>query len=155
MNSKIFYRALVVDDEPIVRQATMRALSGEQFNCESATNGREASELVKQSHYDLVVSDLRMPEQNGHALAIELLTQSPRPIILVLTGGLEAALVEDLLSRGVDDVLFKPVDFHVFAKRALALVEMRRLTNQPDDSHLRVTAADSFAGATTQKTLAG
>ena len=76
------YRALVVDDEAIVRQATMRALASNGFFCEPASDGHEALALVRESTFDVVVTDLKMPRVNGHAVAVELLSQPKRPVVI-------------------------------------------------------------------------
>lgn len=119
------YHALVVDDEPAIRMLTMRELSRNGFACHAASNGRDASELVGRNRYDVVVTDLQMPTMNGHALAVELLGQPNRPIVVVLTGGTEPRLAKDLLSRGVEDILFKPIDQSILALKIRALVERR------------------------------
>ena len=136
MSSLATYRALVVDDEPMVRQLTTRALSRIGFICEPAANGREAIELAKQTSYDLVVSDLQMPEANGHKLAIDLLALPRRPVVLIVTGIIEPKISSDLRARGVDDVLYKPVEFGALAKQALALVEERAAARHNDRSAL-------------------
>jgi CheY-like chemotaxis protein len=66
------YRALVVDDEPAVREATVRALTAEAFWCESAADGAEALACFRKSRHDLVITDLRMPGMQGYALALEV-----------------------------------------------------------------------------------
>lgn len=125
MTAQIMYSALVVDDEAVVRTGTMRALSRCGFTCTPAANGKEASELLAEGHFEVVVTDLRMPEKNGHTLAVELASQSPRPVIVVLTGVSEPKLTHDLLARGVDDIQFKPVQYDVFAQRVRSLVEAK------------------------------
>ena len=125
MKTEVKYSALVVDDEAVIRAGTMRALSRFGFACFPAADGKEASQLLSQSHYDVVVTDLRMPEKNGHTLAVELTSRNPRPIIVVLTGVAEPKLTEDLLLRGVDDVQFKPVQFEVFAERVRKLADAK------------------------------
>ena len=125
MKTEVKYSALVVDDEAVIRAGTMRALSRLGFACFPAADGKEASQLLSQSHYDVVVTDLRMPEKNGHTLAVELTSRNPRPIIVVLTGVAEPKLTEDLLLRGVDDVQFKPVQFEVFAERVRKLADAK------------------------------
>jgi CheY-like chemotaxis protein len=117
------YRALVVDDEPALREATARALSAESFWCDTASDGREALERYRESRHDLVVTDLRMPGMHGYALAIELLKDEHPPRIVVLTAIAEPSLVRDLFSRGVDDVVSKPVDVRVFATKMASLFE--------------------------------
>jgi DNA-binding response OmpR family regulator len=129
MNASFQYRALVVDDEPMVRQATMRALSRAGFTCEAASNGNMAMDMARQTRYDAVVTDLRMPEANGHQLAVDLLGMADRPAIVVLTGVLEPKLSDDLKARGVDDILFKPVEYDLLAKKVQAVVEQRELAS--------------------------
>lgn len=118
-----FYRALVVDDEVQVRQLTMRALTDEGFRCHAAADGAEALQMADENRYDLVVADLRMPRAHGHALAAHLLLRDIRPVIIVVTGLLEPQLTKDLLARGVDDIVFKPIDYKLFAIKAKALVK--------------------------------
>lgn len=122
-----FYRALVVDDEVQVRQLTMRALTDEGFRCHAAADGAEARHMADDNHYDLVVADLRMPKAHGHALAAHLLLRDIRPVIIVVTGLLEPQLTKDLLARGVDDIVFKPIDYKLFAIKAKALVKRAKV----------------------------
>lgn len=122
-----FQRALVVDDEPLVRQLTMRALAEEGFRCDAAADGAEALMMIGETTYDLVVTDLRMPIAHGHGLAVSLLESADRPVLVVLTGILEPRIAKDLLARGVDDVVFKPVDYGLFALKASSLVKRRQM----------------------------
>lgn len=139
MNTDLQFRALVVDDEPIVRQGTMRALTRSGFTCEAAANGSIALEMVQQSRYDLVVTDLRMSEGNGHQLAVELLSMPSRPAIVVLTGVMEPKLANDLRARGVDEILFKPLEYDLLATKARTIVDRRSIvtpavTDAPDEN---------------------
>lgn len=126
------YSALVVDDEQAVRALAARALSDAGFRCDQAADGLEAEALLKKERYDAVVTDLRMPRENGHALAAKILARRPRPVIVVLTGVLEPSLAEDLIARGADDVEFKPVDYKPFAAKVKQLVDGRRDGNGAD-----------------------
>lgn len=119
------YRALVVDDEPAVRAIAMRELSRSGFTCDAARDGLHAKELLSDRSYDVVITDLRMPDMNGHALAVEILELSDRPLLVILTGVTEPRLARDLIARGVDDILFKPIDQSVLASKVRALVERR------------------------------
>jgi CheY-like chemotaxis protein len=119
------FRALVVDDEPQVRQMTARSLSRVGFDCEMACNGQDALEWIQAKSFDLVVADLKMPEVNGHKLATELLTRPRRPVIAILTGVEEPKLAKDLTARGVEGIFYKPVDFTEFAQDMLCVVEQR------------------------------
>jgi len=117
--------ALVVDDEYATRAAIARALRCKGFSCDLAANGEEALQRAACGNYDIVVTDLRMPEKNGHALAVELLELENRPLIVVQTGVVEPRLAADLLRRGVDDIVYKPTDQILLASKIRAMVDKR------------------------------
>lgn len=119
------YRVLVVDDDPTIRGLTARALTGAGLRCQLAVDGRDGLAHALTGRFDAIVTDIRMPAMNGHALAVELLSREDRPLIVVLTGVLEPRIAQDLLARGVDDVSFKPVDYKAFAAKVVALLHMR------------------------------
>jgi DNA-binding response OmpR family regulator len=119
-------RALIVDDEPMVRQATMRALTREGFRCESAHDGRRARQMVDESPYDVVVTDLCMPGENGHDLVLYLLGKPSRPAIVTMTGVIEPRVEAYFRRQGVEEIVFKPVDYSTFGKRIVEFAERRR-----------------------------
>ncbi|HEX4070212.1 MAG TPA: HDOD domain-containing protein [Planctomycetaceae bacterium] len=118
-------RALVVDDEQSVRSVVSMALSYHGIDSETAQSGNEAQTLVDTKHYDLVVTDLRMPDGHGHRLCTSLLEQKERPVVVVLTGVIEPRLHEDLRVRGIDAIFFKPVNFEEFAQQVQRLMHER------------------------------
>ena len=97
----------------------------EGISCEGASNGREAKEALTTNRFDVVVTDLRMPEVNGHALSLDILAENNPPILIVVTGVAEPRIARDLLSRGVDDVLYKPLDHDLLAMKIKSLIERR------------------------------
>ena len=123
------YRALVVDDEPVIREATVRAMSSLSFCCDAAGDGCEGMRVFKKRRHDLVVTDLRMPKKHGHALILELLQEPQPPHIVALTGVVDPRLAKDLLSRGVQDIVHKPVDYSMFAIKMLSIFEKQAWSN--------------------------
>src|ERR1043165_2175284 len=109
--------ALVVDDEPAIRKLTVQALEQHGFTCDEAGDGENALRKLAEREYEVLVTDLRMPKRNGHSLAVEVIAKDPRPLVIVLTGVLEPKLATDLIARGVDDIVFKPLDFNVFGAK--------------------------------------
>ena len=134
MSTTLQFRALVVDDEALVRQATMRALARVGFRCEAAADGAAAWELIQGTRYDVVVTDLRMPDANGHQLAVDLLAMPGRPAVVILTGVMEPRLANDLKIRGVDEIFFKPVPYDVLAKQVTTIVERRAAEKSVENS---------------------
>lgn len=119
------YRALVVDDDPTMRQLVTRFLAMEGFCCHQAHNGRAAREQLRHERYDVVITDLRMPQEHGYELVRQLERTADRPLVVVLTGVREPKLVRHLAHNGVDDVMFKPVELPLFAAKIRGLVEGR------------------------------
>ncbi|MDA1050219.1 MAG: response regulator [Planctomycetota bacterium] len=116
-------QVLVVDDEAAVRELTIRALERAGFECSPAINGEQALKMLDMEDYDVLVTDLRMPTLHGHALVVDLLARENRPLIYVITGVIEPKLAKDLLSRGIDDIFFKPVDHQMLAVKIAARLE--------------------------------
>lgn len=118
------FRALVVDDDPVVRTMICFALKQEGFQCDTAEDGREAlSKLESTDGYELLVSDLRMPNCHGYELLCDVLSRRNRPAVMVHTAVTDPVLAQDLIRRGVDDVSFKPGNYPLLALRARVLAQ--------------------------------
>ncbi|MCC6486633.1 MAG: response regulator [Candidatus Hydrogenedentes bacterium] len=139
-------RALVVDDSQEFRALLSRALQREGVNCDVAPDGLVAEQMLGLNCYDILVTDLRMPRKHGHQLITDVMASSNPPMIVVMTGVLEARLIADLISRGVRDVIQKPLAFDVMAAKIKALFERRAIG--PSES--AGAAAGTGAGAATR-----
>lgn len=89
-------RVLFVDDEPNILEGlrTLLRRHRRQWEMTFAVGGPAALELLKTENFDVVVSDMRMPEVDGAALLAHVQRQQPRTVRIVLSGHteLEAAL---------------------------------------------------------------
>lgn len=119
-------KSLIVDDEPIARQMLGFALGKEGFHCVHASDGAEAIECLEREAFDVVVTDLRMPNKHGHALAVELLTWKDAPVIIVHSSIDDPGMTKDLITRGVDDIIYKPANYAAFAAKTKAMVQRRK-----------------------------
>src|SRR5690349_10460760 len=93
-------RALVVDDDAVSQEITMRALAQAGIVSEAAFGGWQAEQLLAVRRFDVVITDLQMPNGNGHAFSVDVLKRSDRPILIVVTGITDPRLTRDLLVRG-------------------------------------------------------
>lgn len=138
------YHALIVDDEPSLRQLLARALSKVGIRCDTAENGIAALEMCQSHTYDLVIVDLKMPQMNGHALCLQLIQrQDQRPEICVLTGIMQALIDEDLRKRGVKHLYRKPVDYKEFSENMLELLERGAAAQTKDSKPVQTAATPS------------
>ena len=75
---------LVVEDEPVSLECISHFLRKQGYAVREARDGAEAIELIDNSQFDLVLSDIRMPRVDGVALATNILSRVPTiPIILM------------------------------------------------------------------------
>jgi two-component system, cell cycle sensor histidine kinase and response regulator CckA len=104
-------RLLVVEDEPMVRAVAERALVRQGYTVETACDGEEALALFAEGKsYDLVVSDVVMPNMDGPAMARALRVQRPDMRILFMSGYAEEQLRQSI---NLDKVAFLPKPFSV------------------------------------------
>jgi len=100
-------KILIVDDETKIREVVNEYSKAMGYECDEASNGKDAIELVNRNNYDCVVMDIMMPELDGFSACKKIKTLKNVPVIM-----LSARTEEDdkLLSfdLGVDDYVTKP-----------------------------------------------
>jgi HD-like signal output (HDOD) protein/ActR/RegA family two-component response regulator len=81
-------RILFVDDEPMVLQGIQRSLRimRTEWDMEFATGGPEALEIMARGHFDVVISDMRMPGMSGAQLLEQVKAKFPRTVRMILSG---------------------------------------------------------------------
>jgi DNA-binding NtrC family response regulator len=103
-------RILIVDDDPHFLRVLARILSGENFLVTSAAGACDALELVKSAQFDLIISDLRMPECDGLSF-LEALRQGGKNVpVIILTAYGEVDTYLAAMNAGATEYLNKPID---------------------------------------------
>ncbi|HKB87194.1 MAG TPA: response regulator, partial [Ignavibacteriaceae bacterium] len=120
-------RILVVDDEDIIRESLSYVLRKEGYNVHEAENGRVAYDMILKESYDLVVTDLEMPEMKGIQLLEEIKKLDIHTVVVVVTayGSLDTAIAA--LRSGASDYILKPVEFDELLIKINRLLEMKNL----------------------------
>lgn len=137
------HRLLIVDDEPLV-QIGLKSMIARDFPdieaAGSASNGREALELIGQLHPDIVIADIKMPIMTGLELLKESTKQyGPVPVFIMLTSYEEFDLVRQALANQAVEYLVKieltPKILRSALDKAVRRVEehVSRRENQPGD----------------------
>jgi len=98
--SKNKMTVLFVDDEPNVLKALRRATKKMDANILTAESGREALKIMEEGLVDIVVSDLNMPEMDGHELLEKVAASSPETVRIMLTANVDADSVIKAINRG-------------------------------------------------------
>jgi two-component system, OmpR family, copper resistance phosphate regulon response regulator CusR len=114
-------RVLVVEDTKDIAWVVEKRLS-KQFNVDIAVNGEEATNMINENPYDLIVLDLSLPKKSGFDVLKDMRKKSAYPPVLILSG---MNAVEDKvkgLKLGADDYLAKPFDVKELVARIDALL---------------------------------
>jgi len=108
-------RILVIDDQPHIRTIIHELLSYDNHQIDCAENGKIGLMLIRRQNYDLVITDVIMPERDGLEVIKAIKTDFPDTRIIVMTGGATRIDAENLLgmanAMGADRALLKPLDF--------------------------------------------
>ncbi|MFW5875334.1 MAG: HD domain-containing phosphohydrolase [Myxococcota bacterium] len=101
-------RVLVVDDESVIREILADFLSMEGFWVRTAEDGSAALVELSRTHYDLVLSDLKMPNMGGIELLEAIRKHTPNIVTVIMTGFGTVETAIDAMKRGAYDYILKP-----------------------------------------------
>src|SRR5499426_820398 len=101
-------RVLVVDDEKVIRDMLADFLGMEGYVVRTAEDGTSALTELHKGHYDLVISDLKMPRMGGIALLDEIGRHAPDALTVIMTGFGTVETAIDAMKRGAYDYVLKP-----------------------------------------------
>lgn len=112
-------KILVIDDEELVTESLKRLLKKAGYEPEVASSGTKAIELIQKTHFDLIISDIRMPDINGVEVVKrirEYLKQNGKPAIpeILITGYASKENLEEAERLKVADYIYKPFNIRDF-----------------------------------------
>src|SRR5262245_32275343 len=102
---------LLIEDEARLRDNLQTLLESEGYHVKVAQNGAEGIKRLRHESFDLVITDLVMPEIDGFQVLEYLKAYSPETVVVVMTAYVSAGSVIDALRKGAYDYLSKPFEF--------------------------------------------
>lgn len=99
---------LVVDDEEVLRNLLIKILTKEGYQVDTAVDGQEALEKLKQNAYHLLLADVKMPRMNGFELLKVAKQEYPKMGVIMMTAYGDTFSVKDSLLLGADEYVTKP-----------------------------------------------
>ena len=131
------HKILVVDDEDIVRVSCQRALEPEGYEVITVRSGAEGLKLLEKESFDLVMTDLKMPDMDGIEVLRSVKENWPDTELILITGHGTVATAVDAMKLGAFDYVekpFRPDEFVILVARALErkhlLLENLRLKSE-------------------------
>ncbi|MBW6511104.1 MAG: sigma-54 dependent transcriptional regulator [Desulfuromonadaceae bacterium] len=120
-------RILVAEDEEIMRITVLDHLRNQGWLADEAATGTAALELVRKNHYELILSDIRMPGMDGERLLTEVKRVAPRTEVVMMTAHGSTDNAVNCLKKGAADYILKPFDLDDLTFRINRLLEMQRI----------------------------
>jgi two-component system response regulator PilR (NtrC family) len=120
-------KILVVDDEDIIRESLAFVLRKEGYTVQEAENGLAAYNMLVEESFDLVITDLEMPQMKGIELLEEIKKLNIQTSVVIITafGSLDTAI--SALRNGASDYLLKPVEFDELIIKIKRLFDVKSL----------------------------
>ncbi len=126
-------KTLIVDDETELRLSVVSILKNSvpeiDFDITEAVNGLEAIQKVKQSSYDLVLMDVRMPEVNGLEALAQIKEHDPRTFVVIMTAHSNLQDAVTAIRDGAYDYVEKPVSSDRLAEIVRKSIEARDMVS--------------------------
>ncbi|MDD4778586.1 MAG: response regulator [Fermentimonas sp.] len=101
---------LVVDDNLTICLMLKSWLVKKGFNVDTASHTVEAKELVRESPYDMIISDIKMPETDGFAFLKWVKKYDPEILVIMMTGFADIESAVEAMKAGAVDYISKPID---------------------------------------------
>jgi EAL domain-containing protein (putative c-di-GMP-specific phosphodiesterase class I) len=124
---------LLVDDEQSIARAYARTLGAAGFSVQTASDGREAAAAARQRSFDVIVSDIAMPEMNGIELLRAVREHDLDVPVVLMTGGPAVDSAVRAMEYGALRYLIKPIDpgeLEEVVTRAVRLHQMAKIKRE-------------------------
>lgn len=120
------HHALIVDDEPDIRELLQLTLGQMDIHCRAAADLKQARKLLGQHQFDLCLTDMRLPDGTGLELVQYIQQHSPSLPVAVITayGSMQTAI--DALKCGAFDFVSKPVQLDTLRKLVNSALKLER-----------------------------
>ena len=136
------YRLLIVDDEESVRNLITSLFSKYGHDCETARDGMEALEKIKENSFDSAIIDIVMPHMNGITLTRELVNLRPDLPIMVMTGHVDEHSAGSAIAAGAREFIKKPFSVEEFILRFDKMMRDRK----GEEALLALSLTDELTG---------
>ncbi len=145
-------RILIVEDDIDILQELQKNLEDEDYDVDTADNGRTALNLWKKNIYDLVLVDLRIPEIDGRDLIDKIKAGQPHTQVIVLSGQAVEEDLIDAINKHVFKYLKKPVDLEDVLKvtaealreRDPVVISLEQLAEKSPDKPILLVGKKSY-----------
>jgi DNA-binding NtrC family response regulator len=139
-------RILIVDDEPKLGKLLAQMLAGQEHEVERVQGGQAALDRLRAARFDVVVTDLKMPDVDGLAVLREAKRNAPSTEVVVMTAFASVETAIEAMREGAADYLTKPFAMDEFRIKIRRLVEKRVLEGRARELEAQLAGGVKFEG---------
>ena len=139
-------RILVVDDERSIRNTLKDVLEFEKHQVELAENGRVGYDLATSNVYDVIFSDIKMPEMDGIELLSALKEQEVEAPLVMISGHGNIETAVECLKKGAFDFIEKPIDLNRLLVTVRNALDKSQLTNETKTLRKKIAKRHKMIG---------
>lgn len=129
---------LVVDDDPAVRSVVSRKMTNDGYQCEVATDGRDALSIIANKDFDIVLLDIKMPGPSGMEVLPQIIKQRPNTCVVMITAIIETQTAVEAMKLGAYDYVTKPFNLDDLSLRVAKALERKRLVKESQERKLHI-----------------
>ena len=139
------HKILIIDDERSIRRTLRDILEYEKYEVDDAEDGIQALEKLKESSFDLILCDIKMPKMDGLEVLIKAQELSEAPIVMISGHGtIETAV--DALKSGAYDYIAKPLDLNRLLVTVRNALDKTALVNETKRLRKKVLDTNKMIG---------
>lgn len=126
-------RILVLDDDQSLNRGICSFLNSNKFNTDTASNGIEGTKFLQKNNYDLILSDLQMPEMGGLELLDFLIENKITIPIIIMTAFSSIESAVEAMKKGAEDYLTKPINLNELLIKIDKVIKAQALVKENKD----------------------
>lgn len=124
------FKILIAEDDAELRQLFQHVLMRSGYDAAGVDNGRKALDMLRSEYYDLVISDVMMPEMDGYELVRQIRSLGLNLPVLMITAKSEFSDMRTGFLSGTDDYMVKPVNVSEMVLRVGALLRRAQMLSE-------------------------
>ncbi len=124
------FKILIAEDDRELRQLFVHVLTKNGYSVKGVTNGREALDALDADYFDLIISDIMMPELNGYDLVRSLREAGNTTPVLMITAKDSFEDMRRGFISGTDDYMVKPINVNEMILRVQALLRRAQMISE-------------------------
>jgi len=123
-------KILIAEDDRELRQLFAHVLMKRDYNVKGVSNGKEALAAMEEEYFDLLISDIMMPEMDGYELVRSLREANDNTPVMMITAKDAFDDMQMGFLSGTDDYMVKPINVNEMVLRVGALLRRARMINE-------------------------